>query len=99
MYRYLNALVTGLFEWICINVLCIRYLNALLDYLSSYISRLHPLLDQNALQQEVMQMFREKWQQGNFPGWRVREGRGGEEGGGEGKREGIMFLVVVRYPH
>ena len=74
-----------IFEWICINVLCIRYLNALLDYLSSYISRLHPLLDQNALQQEVMQMFREKWQQGNFPGWRVREG--GREGG-ERREEG-----------
>ena len=44
MYCVLGT--SGLFEWICINVLCIRYLNALLDYLSGYISRLHPLLDQ-----------------------------------------------------
>ena len=33
----------------------------------------------------LMQMFREKWRQGNFPGWR-----------GKGGREGIVLLVVVR---
>lgn len=43
----------------------------LLDYLSGYVERVHPLLDQSLLQHEVLYTFNEKWAQGNFPGWRV----------------------------
>lgn len=49
----------------------VRYLTKVADYLSGYLERVHPLLDQYALEQEVMHAFREKWAQGSFPGWRV----------------------------
>ena len=48
------------------------YLEKVLEYLSGYIDRVHPLLDQNALYEEIEKEFEEKWLQGNFPGWRVR---------------------------
>lgn len=64
------------FIYFCITVihevlLYCRYLSKLLDYLSSYLERVHPLLDQAALQMEILHTFREKWVQGSFPGWRV----------------------------
>ncbi len=48
-----------------------RYLVRLLDYLSDYLSRVHPLLDHSHMQSEVQQNFVEKWNSSNFPGWRV----------------------------
>ena len=41
------------------------------EYLSYYLERVHPLLDQGKLDDEVQRTFQEKWSQGNFPGWRV----------------------------
>lgn len=43
-----------------------------MEYLSDYLDRVHPLLDQNALYEEIEKEFEDKWLQGNFPGWRVR---------------------------
>ena len=51
-------------------LLC-SYLEKVLDYLSDYLDRVHPLLDQNALYEEIEKEFEDKWLQGNFPGWRV----------------------------
>ena len=48
-----------------------RYLEKVLEYLSNFLDRVHPLLDQNALYEEIEREFEEKWLQGNFPGWRV----------------------------
>lgn len=47
------------------------YLEKVLDYLSDYLDRVHPLLDQNSLYEEIEKEFEDKWLQGNFPGWRV----------------------------
>lgn len=51
-----------------------RYLGELLEYLSCYLERVHPLLDQVAMTNEVQRNFREKWNQSNFPGWRKDTG-------------------------
>lgn len=51
-----------------------RYLAKLLEYLSNYLDRAHPLLDQLTLQDEVQRSFKEKWSQSNFPGWRKDAG-------------------------
>ena len=47
------------------------YLEKVLQYLSDFLDRVHPLLDQNALYEEIEKEFEDKWLQGNFPGWRV----------------------------
>ena len=54
-------------------VLCpiFSYLEKVLDYVSDYLDRVHPLLDQNSLYEEIEKEFEDKWLQGNFPGWRV----------------------------
>ena len=44
----------------------------LLEYLCGYMERVHPLMDQNVLYDEIKRDFEEKWSQGTFPGWRVR---------------------------
>ena len=49
-----------------------RYLEVLLEYLCGYMERVHPLMDQNVLYDEIKRDFEEKWSQGTFPGWRVR---------------------------
>lgn len=51
-----------------------RYLVTLLEYLSNYLERVHPLLNQISLQDEVRRNFAEKWSQSNFPGWRKDTG-------------------------
>ena len=48
-----------------------RYLEVLLEYLCGYMERVHPLMDQNVLYDEIKRDFEEKWSQGTFPGWRV----------------------------
>ena len=63
-----------------------RYLEYVLGYLSSYLERVHPLLDQKKLKGEVNKGFEEKWNQGNFPGWRVSDTMGG------GWRVATMFF-------
>ena len=57
----------------CLLALC-RYLMKLVDYLSGYLDRLRPLLDQAQVKLEAKQSFVERWNQGNFPGWRVSGG-------------------------
>jgi hypothetical protein len=57
---------------LCVAWCSHRYLAELLGYLSGYLERVHPLLDQEAMAIEVQKNFKEKWSQSNFPGWRVR---------------------------
>ena len=47
-----------------------RYLEVLLEYLCGYMERVHPLMDQNVLYDEIKRDF-EKWSQGTLPGWKV----------------------------
>ena len=42
-----------------------------MDYLSTYLSRIQPLADQDTMMADVKQRFEEKWFLGTFPGWRV----------------------------
>jgi splicing factor 3A subunit 3 len=48
-----------------------RYLERLLEYLSGYLDRTHPLLDQGKIVEEVRREAEEKWAVGTFPGWSV----------------------------
>ena len=51
--------------------LSIRYLESLVDYLTGYLERVQPLVDQTELLLEIKKDFEEKWGQGTFPGWKV----------------------------
>lgn len=53
------------------NIILCSYLEKVLDYLSDYLDRVYPLLDQNSLYEEIEEEFEIKWLQGNLPGWRV----------------------------
>lgn len=50
-----------------------RYVTELLEYLSSYLEKIHPLTDQQTILEEVKKDFEDRWTQGNFPGWRVSD--------------------------
>jgi splicing factor 3A subunit 3 len=49
-----------------------KYLDVLLDYLHSYLTRVRPLLDLNSELETVHRQFQTQWEAGTFPGWPVR---------------------------
>jgi splicing factor 3A subunit 3 len=51
-----------------------RYLDKLQEYLSGYIGKIQPLLDQSKIVSEVKRDAEEKWSAGTFPGWRKDTG-------------------------
>ncbi|XP_035223420.1 splicing factor 3A subunit 3-like, partial [Stegodyphus dumicola] len=46
-----------------------KYLEAVLEYLEDYCSRVKPLLDLNEEMETVLVEFEKLWEQGMFPGW------------------------------
>lgn len=46
-----------------------KYITALIDYLSDYITRIKPLLDLEAEVEQVNKEFKQQWGNGSFPGW------------------------------
>ena len=49
-----------------------KYLDVLLDYLHTYLTRVRPLLDLNSELENVQRQFQVQWENGTFPGWPVR---------------------------
>jgi len=46
-----------------------KYLYLLLDYLTGYINRVHPLLDLTEEMESIEKDFEKQWEAGTFPGW------------------------------
>lgn len=49
-----------------------KYIDALLEYLYDFVTRIKPLTDFDAVLTDVQKEFIVQWEQGQFPGWPVK---------------------------
>ena len=54
-------------------LLFFRYLESLVEYMSGYLEKIQPLLDQSTVLLEIKDDFESKWSQSQFPGWKVKK--------------------------
>ena len=58
-------------EFCCAHFRLFSYAQSLVDYMSAYLEKIQPLLDQSAVLFEVKNEFEAQWSQNQFPGWKV----------------------------